>query len=32
MKEVEGDDSLSFEHYECKKCGRRVSLDYEEMK
>lgn len=32
MKEVEGDTSMEYEHYECKVCGRRISLDYEEMK
>lgn len=32
MKEVEGDTDMEYEHYECKLCGRRISLDYEEMK
>lgn len=32
MKEVEGDLSMSFEHYECKVCGRRMALDYDEMR
>lgn len=32
MKDVEGDLDMSFEHYECEMCGRRISLDYEEMK
>ncbi len=32
MKEVEGDLSMTHEHYECKVCGRRMALDYEEMK
>lgn len=31
MKPVEKDTSLTTEHYECKKCGRRVWLDYDEM-
>lgn len=32
MKEVKGDLSLEKEHYECKVCGYRDYLDYEEMK
>lgn len=32
MKEVPGDTSMDYEHYECKVCGRRMKLDYEEMK
>lgn len=32
MKPVEGDTDMQFEHYECKVCGRRMSLDYDEMK
>ena len=32
MKAVEGDTSMSHEHYACAVCGRRESLDYEEMK
>lgn len=32
LKEVEGDLSMTHEHYECKVCGRRMKLDYEEMK
>jgi len=32
MKGVEGDTDMNFEHYECKVCGRRVALDYEEMR
>ncbi len=32
MKEVEGDLSMDCERYECKVCGRRDRLDYEEMK
>ncbi|MDO8728675.1 MAG: hypothetical protein Q7K26_02140 [bacterium] len=32
MSEVDGDTSMTHEHYECAKCGRRVTLDYDEMK
>lgn len=32
MLPVEGDLSFTHEHYACKVCGRRVALDYEEMK
>lgn len=32
MKPVPGDLSMDYEHYECKVCGRRMKLDYEEMK
>ncbi len=32
MKEREGDTSMEYEHYECKVCGRRDKLDYEEMR
>lgn len=32
MQPVEGDTSMSHEHYECKKCGRRTSLDYDEIR
>lgn len=32
MREVEGDTSMTHEHYECKVCGRRVALDYDEMR
>lgn len=32
MKPVEGDTSMTHEHYACAVCGRRESLDYEEMK
>ena len=32
MKAVEGDTSMTHEHYACAVCGRRESLDYEEMK
>lgn len=32
MEPVEGDTDMRYEHYECKLCGRRVTLDYEEMR
>lgn len=32
MKEVENDTSMTHEHYECKICGRRMALDYDEMR
>ncbi len=32
MKPVDGDLDMSYEHYECKLCGRRIALDHEEMK
>ena len=32
MKEVENDTSMTYEHYECKICGRRMALDYDEMR
>lgn len=32
MKDVENDTSMTHEHYECKVCGRRHSLDYDEMR
>ena len=32
MKEVDGDTDMSFEHYECKECGLRDYLDYDEMR
>jgi len=32
MKDVEGDTDMSGEHYECKVCGRRMFLDYDEMR
>ena len=32
MRPVEGDTSMTHEHYACKVCGRRMALDYEEMK
>jgi hypothetical protein len=32
MKGREGDLSMEFEHYECKVCGKRDKLDYEEMR
>lgn len=32
MQEVENDTSMTHEHYECKVCGRRVALDYDEMR
>ena len=32
MKPVDGDTDMQFEHYECKVCGRHMSLDYDEMK
>lgn len=32
MQAVENDTSMTHEHYACNVCGRRVALDYEEMK
>ena len=32
MREVECDTSMTHEHYECKVCGRRMALDYDEMR
>ena len=32
MLPVEGDTSMTHEHYECKVCGRRMALDYDEMR
>lgn len=32
MRPVENDTSMTHEHYECKICGRRVALDYDEMR
>ena len=32
MKPVEGDMDMEYERYECKVCGRRFKLDYEEMR
>ena len=32
MREVEGDTSMTHEHYACTVCGRRMALDYEEMR
>ena len=32
MRPVEGDTDMSYEHYACKVCGRRVALDYDEMR
>jgi hypothetical protein len=32
MQEVEGDTSMTHEHYACKVCGRRMALDYDEMR
>ena len=32
MKPVKGDTSMRYEHYRCEVCGRRESLDYEEMR
>lgn len=32
MKEREGDRSMEYEHYECKVCGERTKLDYDEMR
>lgn len=31
MREIDGDLSMRYERYRCEKCGRRVSLDYDEM-
>lgn len=32
MLPVEGDTSMTHEYYQCKLCGRRVALDYDEMR
>ncbi len=32
MLPKEDDESMTHEHYECKLCGRRVALDYDEMR
>lgn len=32
MLPKEGDTDMNYEHYECKICGRRISLDYDEMR
>ena len=32
MRPVPGDLDMEYEHYECRRCGRKVTLDYEEMK
>lgn len=32
MKPREGDTSMEYEHYECKVCGKRTKLDYDEMR
>ena len=32
MLPVENDTSMTHEHYACKLCGRRVALDYDEMR
>ncbi len=32
MKPVEGDLSMTHEHYSCAVCGRRMALDYDEMR
>jgi len=32
MKSVPGDTSMTHENYKCDVCGKRESLDYEEMR
>ena len=32
MRPEPGDTSMTHEHYACQVCGRRVSLDYDEMR
>ena len=32
MRGVDGDTSMTHEHYACKACGRRMTLDYDEMR
>ena len=32
MKPVEGDTSMEYEHYACSLCGKKIKLDYEEMR
>ncbi len=32
MRPIGNDTDMNYEHYECKLCGRRVALDYDEMR
>ncbi len=32
MQRVDGDRSMTHEHYECKLCGKRHALGYDEMR
>jgi hypothetical protein len=32
MKTIKGDLDMYYEHYHCQVCGRRESLDYDEMR
>lgn len=32
MKARENDRDMSYEHYDCKICGRHHALDYDEMR
>lgn len=32
MLRVPGDLDMSYEHYECKLCGKHIALDYDEMR
>ncbi len=32
MLPVDGDTSMTHEHYACKVCGRRMALDYDEIR
>jgi hypothetical protein len=32
MREIEGNTSMTHEYYACTVCGRRMSLDYDEMR
>ncbi len=32
MNHVGSDTDMNFERYKCEKCGRRVTLDYDDMR
>ena len=32
MKPINGDVSMTHEYYKCEVCGRRMTLDYDEMR
>ena len=31
MKPIDGDTSMTHEYYKCEVCGRRMTLDYDEI-